>query len=472
MSQGTLLDKVWDLHAVRALEDGRTQLFVGAHYMNEVTCSPAFSMLRERGLTVRFPQRTFGVVDHVNPTDGSGRPYKDAIAEEVTAYVEENSKRFGFAFYGPESADNGIVHVIMPELGITQPGMTICCGDSHTSTHGALGALAFGIGTSQIRDVLSTQTIAMSKPKVRKISIRGKIGKGVYSKDVALTLMRELGVKGGLGYAYEFAGDAVRAMSIEERMTLCNMAIEGGTRFGYVNPDEKTFDYVKGRRFAPKGEGYDAAVSFWKSIASDEGARFDDEVGIDASAITPMVTWGINPGQAIGISESIPRLDLFLGPDRAEAEKALKYMGFAEGCFLKGTKIGVAFIGSCTNGRIYDLREAAKIARERIASADVRALVVPGSRAVKRQAESEGLDKIFKDAGFEWRDAGCSMCLAINPDKLVGRQMCASSSNRNFIGRQGSPNGRTMLMSPAMAAAAAIEGEITDVREYLRESGQ
>ena len=352
------------------------------------------------------------------------------------------------------------MHVIGPELGLTQPGMTIACGDSHTSTHGALGAIAFGIGTSQVRDVLASQCLALDPLKVRRIDVHGQLRPGVYAKDVILTIIRRLGVQGGVGFAYEYGGPTIDRMTIEERMTICNMSIEGGARVGYVNPDETTFAFLEGRRFSPKGEAFDRAVEWWRGIASEPDAEYDDRFGLDASAIEPTVTWGINPGQSVGIGERI---------STTADQEALQFMGFEAGARVEGTRIDVAFIGSCTNGRLSDLEEAAKIVRGRRVASHVKALVVPGSQAVRRAAEAKGLDQIFAKAGFEWRGAGCSMCLAMNPDKLEGRQVCASSSNRNFKGRQGSPTGRTLLMSPAMVAAAAVSGEVVDVRQMLVE---
>ncbi len=459
----TLFHKVWNAHAVRTLPSGQTQLFVGLHLVHEVTSPQAFDMLRQHGWTVAFPERTFATVDHIVPTRERQRPFLDLMAEEMTSVLERNCREYGIPLYGPSgpgSEHQGVVHVIGPQLGLTQPGMTIACGDSHTSTHGAMGAIAFGIGTSQVRDVLASQSLAMDPLKVRRIDITGRLGTGVYAKDVILTIIRRLGVQGGVGFAYEYGGETIDRMSIEERMTVCNMSIEGGARAGYVNPDETTFAFLKGKPFAPQGAAFDRAVTWWRSIASDPDARYDDRVAIDASAITPTVTWGINPGQSVGIDEPIPA-----GAD----EEALAFMDFRRGAPVAGTKIDVAFIGSCTNGRISDLREAAKIVQGRRVASHVQALVVPGSQAVAREAVALGLDQIFTKAGFEWRGAGCSMCLAMNPDKLEGRQVCASSSNRNFKGRQGSPTGRTLLMSPAMVAAAAVAGEVTDVRKMLEE---
>ena len=459
-----LFDKVWDLHRVGVLPSGRDQLFIGLHLIHEVTSPQAFDMLAERALKVAYPQRSFATCDHIIPTKGQGRPFLDPQAEEMMKALEANAARHGLQFFDLASGKQGIVHVIGPELGLTQPGMTIACGDSHTSTHGAFGAIAFGIGTSQVRDVLATQTLAMDRPKVRRIEMRGVLGKGLGAKDLILFILSRLGVEGGLGYAYEYAGPAVRSLSMEGRMTLCNMSIEGGARAGYVSPDETTYEYIKGRPYAPAGADWDRALAFWRGVASGADASFDDEVSFDAAGIEPMVTWGINPGQGMGISERMPRLADLPSERREGARAAYEHMGFAEGDRLAGKRIDVAFIGSCTNGRISDLREAAEIARGRRVAKGVRALVVPGSMQVAAQAREEGLDKIFTEAGFEFRLAGCSMCLAMNPDKLEGRELCASTSNRNFIGRQGSARGRTLLMSPAMVAAAAVSGEIVDTR--------
>ena len=465
MSKGTLFDKVWDTHTVQILPSGQTQLFIGLHLIHEVTSPQAFAMVRERGLKVMYPDRTVATVDHIVPTENQARPFVDTLAEEMIQALENSTKDNGIRFYNIGSGSQGVVHVIAPEQGLTQPGMTIACGDSHTSTHGAFGAIAFGIGTSQVRDVLASQTLALSKLKVRKIEVNGKLQPGVYAKDVVLHIIRKLGVKGGVGYAYEYAGTTFTNMSMEERMTVCNMAIEGGARCGYINPDDVTFDYLKGRDFAPTGEKWEKAVSWWRGMASDADAEYDDIVTFDAAEIEPTVTWGITPGQGIGISEPVPTPDSLPEGDRAIAQEAYSYMQLSPGSPIKGTKVDVCFIGSCTNGRISDLREAAKFAQGHHVANGVKAFVVPGSERVKVQAETEGLDKIFVEAGFEWREAGCSMCLAMNPDKLQGDQISASSSNRNFKGRQGSSTGRTLLMSPAMVVAAAVNGQVSDVRE-------
>ena len=467
MSKGTLFDRVWDLHTVRTLPSGQTQLFIGLHLIHEVTSPQAFAMLRERNLKVLFPERTVATVDHIVPTDNLARPYKDTLAEEMIRALENSVKENNIRFYNVGSGNQGIVHVIAPEQGMTQPGMTIACGDSHTSTHGAFGAISFGIGTSQVRDVLASQTLALAKLKVRRIEVNGTLQPGVYAKDVVLHIIRKLGVKGGVGYAYEYAGTAIERMSMEERMTVCNMSIEGGARCGYVNPDRITYDYLQGREFAPQGEDWEKAVTWWESLRSQPDAEYDDVVVFQAEEIAPTVTWGITPGQGIGIDEAVPTPDSLSESDRVLAEEAYRYMQLQPGQAIVGTPIDVCFIGSCTNGRLSDLREAAKFARGNQVAPQVKAFVVPGSEVVKQQAEAEGLDRIFTDAGFEWRNAGCSMCLAMNPDKLQGDQISASSSNRNFKGRQGSSSGRTLLMSPAMVVAAAISGRVSDVRELL-----
>lgn len=465
MSKGTLYDKVWDSHKVATLPTGQDQIFIGLHLIHEVTSPQAFAMLRESNSKVAFVDRTFATADHIIPTEVQARPFGDSQAELMMQTLEQNTKELGIKFFDLSTQRQGIVHIIGPEMGLTQPGMTIACGDSHTSTHGAFGALAFGIGTTEVRKVLETQTLALSRSKVRRIEFNGELSAGVYAKDVILKIIQKLGVNGGIGYAYEYAGEVFDNMNMEERMTVCNMSIEGGARAGYVNPDQTTIDYIKDREYAPKGEAFKKAEEYWKSIASDKDAIYDDVVKFDASKLEPMVTWGINPGQAVGISENLPFVKDLLESEQGVTKEAYAHMKFKEGDPIEGTKIDVAFIGSCTNGRISDLREAARIIKGSKVADSIKAIVVPGSQQVKKQAESEGLDKIFEEAGFEWRGAGCSMCLAMNPDKLVGNQISASSSNRNFIGRQGSASGRTLLMSPAMVAAAAIEGKVVDVRK-------
>src|SRR6058998_648362 len=447
----TLLDKVWDAHTVRTLPSGQTQLLIGLHLIHEVTTPQAFQMLKELKLKVRMPERTFGTLDHIIPTADQTRPYADPQAEEMAQHMYRNMKEFGLPLFDMASGKQGIVHVIGPELGLSQPGMTIACGDSHTSTHGAVGAIAFGIGTTQVRDVLATQCLAMAKPKLRQVRVEGALAKGVYAKDVILAIINQLGVKGGVGYAYEYAGPVIERMTMEERLTICNMSIEGGARCGYVNPDAATVEYLRGRPYAPKDTAFDRAAAWWKSVATE-----------------PVVTWGINPGMSVGVSQKIPAPESAPEPERPTYREALAHMGFQAGQPIKGAKIDVAFVGSCTNGRLSDLRAAAEVAKKGKVAKHVRALIVPGSQQVAKAAEAEGLHEIFQAAGFQWRKAGCSMCLGMNPDQLVGREMSASSSNRNFIGRQGSPTGRTLLMSPAMVAAAAITGAVADVREILK----
>jgi 3-isopropylmalate/(R)-2-methylmalate dehydratase large subunit len=460
-----LFNKVWDLHTVRDLPGGQTQLFVGLHLIHEVTSPQAFEILRDRGLKVAFPQRTIATVDHIVPTASQSRPFQDGLAEQMMSAIEKNCAEFGVTLLNLSDERQGIVHVVGPEQGLTQPGMTIVCGDSHTSTHGAFGSIAIGIGTSNVAEVLATQTMFLNRPKVRRVVVNGELAPGVYAKDVILHIIQQLGVQGGVGHAYEFAGTTFDAMSMEERMTVCNMSIEGGARCGYINPDQKTVDYLRGRPFVPQGAEFDRAAAWWLSLASGEDAQFDDVVNFDAADIEPTVTWGITPAQSVGISQSLPRVSDVEPEEQKLIREALEFMGLQEGQPIKGTRIDVAFIGSCTNSRISDLREAARVVAGHKVASHVKAIVVPGSQLVRRQAMSEGLHKIFEAAGFEWRAAGCSMCLAMNPDKLQGREMCASSSNRNFKGRQGSPTGRTLLMSPAMVAAAAIDGHVADVRD-------
>ena len=463
----TLFDKVWAAHTVRELPNGMTQLLIGTHLIHEVTSPQAFGMLRDLKLPVLYPHRTFATVDHIVPTDEREEPFSDSLADAMIKELRRNCDEAGIKFFDMASGKQGIVHIVGPEQGITQPGTTIACGDSHTSTHGAFGAIAFGIGTSQVRDVLATQTMALQKPKVRRIEVNGKLAPGVYAKDVVLHIIRKLGVNGGLGYAYEYAGSTFDHFTQEERMTVCNMSIEGGARVGYVNPDQTTFDYLRGRPYAPSQADYDSAITRWKSFASDPDAKYDDIVKYDAADIGPTVTWGINPGQAIFIDEAVPTPEELPEKDRSTAEEAYAHMKLRPGQPIKGTKVDVAFLGSCTNARISDLQEVAKYLQGKKIKAGVKGIVVPGSQGVAAIAESMGLADIFRNAGFEWRGAGCSMCLGMNPDKLIGDQLCASSSNRNFKGRQGSPTGRTVLMSPLMVAAAAVTGEISDAREVF-----
>jgi 3-isopropylmalate/(R)-2-methylmalate dehydratase large subunit len=465
MSARNLFDKVWDDHAVRELPNGQTQLLIGTHLIHEVTSPQAFGMLRDRNLEVRMPERTFATVDHIVPTESQVEPFADPLADAMIRELRSNCARYGITMFDLDSGRQGIVHMVGPELGITQPGTTIACGDSHTSTHGAFGAIAFGIGTSQVRDVLASQTLAMTKPKVRRIQVDGALGPGVYAKDVILHIIRTLGVNGGIGYAYEFAGELFDRMTMEERMTVCNMSIEGGARCGYVNPDATTFAYLEGRPYAPQGAAFDEAVARWSASASDPGCSYDDVVTIDAADIAPTVTWGINPGQAISIEEPVPTVEGSAPSERAAVAEALEHMKLAPGAPIAGTPIDVAFLGSCTNARLSDFVEAARFLKGRRVAPGVKAIAVPGSQQVKAACEELGIDRIFSAAGFEWRAAGCSMCLAMNPDKLVGDQLCASSSNRNFKGRQGSPTGRTVLMSPVMVVAAAVTGRVSDARE-------
>lgn len=462
-----LFQKVWDDHVVGRLDNGQYQMFMALHLIHEVTSPQAFGMLKDKGLNVAYPNRTFATVDHIIPTDDQSRPLADDMAERMIQVLSDATAEHGIEFFAPESGSQGIVHVVGPELGLTQPGMTICCGDSHTSTHGAFGCIALGIGTSQVRDVLATQTLAMDPLKVRRIEVQGKLPPGVTAKDVTLHIIRTLGVNGGVGYAYEYAGSAIENMTMEERMTVCNMSIEGGARCGYINPDETTFEYLRGRERVPSGADFDEAVARWKSYASDPDAEYDDRVVIPAEDISPTVTWGINPGQAVSITENTPDPEKTDESIRYLVTDALGYMQLKPDTPIKGTHIDVAFIGSCTNGRLGDFKAVAEVIKGRKVAPGVKAIAVPGSEKVDKEARALGLNEIFEEAGFEWRKPGCSMCLAMNPDKLVGDEVCASSSNRNFIGRQGSSTGRTILMSPVMVAAAAIEGEVADAREVF-----
>jgi len=465
MSEGTLYDKVWERHRVTTLPNGQDQLFVGLHLIHEVTSPQAFGMLRERDIEVARPDLTHATVDHIVPTADQSRPYGDDSAEEMMAELEENVREAGIDFSDPTTGDQGIVHVIGPEQGLTQPGTTIVCGDSHTSTHGAFGALAFGIGTSQIRDVLATGTIAMEKQKVRKIEVTGELPDGVEAKDIILEIIRRLGTEGGVGYVYEYAGEAIENLDMEGRMSICNMSIEGGARAGYVNPDETTYEWLEGRDEIPEGEAFEVRKEYWESIRSDEDAEYDDVVTIDGSELEPVVTWGTTPGQGVGVTEPIPEPEELPEEKQDTARRAQEHMRVEPGDTMEGYDIDVAFLGSCTNARLPDLRRAARIVEGREVHDDVRAMVVPGSQRVQRAAEEEGLKDVFEEAGFDWRNAGCSMCLGMNEDQLEGDEACASSSNRNFVGRQGSKDGRTVLMNPRMVVAAAVNGEVTDVRD-------
>jgi len=464
----TLFAKVWESHSVATLSNGQTQLLIDTHLIHEVTSPQAFGMLRDLNLKVAYPERTFATVDHIVPTDSQVSPLSDPLAEAMIQELNRNAKEFGVTYFNLASGKQGIVHVVGPEQGITQPGTTIACGDSHTATHGAFGAIAFGIGTTQVRDVLATQTMALSPMKVRRINVDGKLKPGVYSKDVILHIIRLLGAGGGKGYAYEYGGNIFDGFTMEERMTVCNMSIEGGARCGYVNPDETTFEYLKGRPYAPKEADWDKAVEAWKAVASDPDCVYDDIVNIRAEDVPPTVTWGVSPDQAISVTENVPTPESATSnTQRDSINEALEYMKLPAGEPILGTKIDVAFLGSCTNGRISDFREVAHYIKGRHVASHVKAIAVPGSQIVAIMAEKEGLDKVFTDAGFEWRAAGCSMCLAMNPDKLIGDQLCASSSNRNFKGRQGSITGRTILMSPLMVAAAAVTGGVADARQVF-----
>ncbi len=464
----TLYKKTWDAHAVGKIADGRTQLFIGTHLIHEVTSPQAFGMLRDLNLAVKYPQRTFATVDHIVPTESQVQPFADPLAEGMINELKKNVEEHGIKYFSLNTGMQGIVHMVGPEQGITQPGTTIVCGDSHTATHGAFGAIAFGIGTTQVRDVLATQSLAMAELKVRRINVNGELKTGVYAKDVILYIIRHLGAKGGIGFAYEYGGDVFDRMTMEERMTVCNMSIEGGARCGYVNPDETTYEYLKGKPYAPKEAEWDDAVKRWNSYASDADCEFDDVVNFSAEDIEPTVTWGISPDHGVGISETIPDPDkAATAEEKASIVEALEYMRLPAGTPVTDIPVDVAFLGSCTNGRLSDFREAASILKGHKVAPNVKAIAVPGSQITAHQCEQEGIAEIFREAGFEWRAAGCSMCLAMNPDKLIGDQICASSSNRNYKGRQGSPTGRTILMSPAMVVAAAVKGKVTDVRTTL-----
>ncbi len=465
MSKNTLYDKVWDSHTVAHLDSGQEQIFIGLHLIHEVTTPQAFAMLKEIGAGVAFPDRTVATVDHIIPTLKQIRPYEDEQAERMMAALEENVSEFGVRFLHLGSGKQGIVHVIGPELGLSQPGMTIACGDSHTSTHGAMGSLGFGIGTTEVGHVLATQTLALNRLRVKRIDVSGVLGPGVTPKDVILRIIHDLGIKGGLGFAYEYGGDVFASMSMEGRMTVCNMSIEGGARIGYVNPDQTTYDYLAGRELSPEGEAWEKGLSYWKEVASGGDAEYDELYEVEGESIEPMVTWGINPGQSVAVSAPLPEVSRFSGEDRKTAEHGYEFMGLKPGEAILGTKVDVAFLGSCTNSRISDLREGARLIRGNKVHPKVKMLVVPGSQQVKRQAEQEGLHEVFQEAGAEWREAGCSMCLGMNPDKLEGAERSISTSNRNFIGRQGSPRGRTHLGSPALVVSSAIAGRIADPRE-------
>jgi 3-isopropylmalate/(R)-2-methylmalate dehydratase large subunit len=462
----TLFEKLWDSHVVCEPEGKPALLYIDLHLIHEVTSPQAFEGLREAGRHVRRPRLTVGTIDHNVPTTDRRLPITDLIAAKQIETLRRNCREFGITLYDINSAEQGIVHVIGPELGLTQPGMTIVCGDSHTSTHGAFGSLAFGIGTSEVEHVLATQCLQQNKPCTMKVNVSGTLTQGVTAKDLALAIIGKTGTDGATGHVIEYAGEAVRALSMEGRMTLCNMSIEAGARAGMVAPDETTFSYLEGRRFAPRDGEWDEKVAYWRTLHGDEGATFDRIVELDASTLAPFVTWGTSPGMVVPVSGRVPE------PSEGENESderairsALEYMGLAPGTSIEEIAVDRIFIGSCTNARIEDLRDAARVVRGYRIDKRVRAMVVPGSQAVKREAEAEGLDRTFQEAGFEWRESGCSMCLGMNPDILQPGERCASTSNRNFEGRQGR-GGRTHLVSPAMAAAAAIKGHFTDVRNW------
>lgn len=466
MSQ-TLFEKVWNKHVVAQEPDCPAVLYIDLHLIHEVTSPQAFSELKSRGLKVRRPDRTLATCDHSTPTISRDLSVADAMAAKQVQTLYANAKEHGIRLYDLSSDKQGIVHMIGPELGATQPGMTIVCGDSHTSTHGAFGALAFGIGTSEVGHVLATQCLLQRKPKTCRIQIDGTLKNGVTAKDIILALIAKTGTEGGTGYVYEYAGSAIRALSMEGRMTISNMSIEGGARAGMVAPDDTTFEYVAGREFAPKGADWDKALAYWKTLPTDDGAAFDHTVTLDANSLEPMITYGTNPGMGIGITQRIPDpAKTSTASDKAALEKALAYMDLRPGEPILGQPVNVVFIGSCTNARISDLRQAASLLKGRKIAEGVRTLVVPGSEQVKRQAEAEGLDKIFREAGAEWRSAGCSMCIAMNGDDVKAGEYCVSTSNRNFEGRQGK-GARTLLASPLTAAATAIAGKVADARELL-----
>src|ERR1700758_3229684 len=458
----TLFEKIWNAHLVAQPAERSPILYIDLHLVHEVTSPQAFDGLRASGRGVRQPLRTVATVDHNVPTTPRNTPITDPIAAKQIEALQKNCREFEVPLFDMNSPEQGIVHVIGPELGLTQPGMTIVCGDSHTSTHGAFGALAFGIGTSEVEHVLATQCLPQRKPKTMKIEVNGSLPEGVTAKDLALGVIGKIGTDGATGHVIEYAGEVVRGLSMEARMTLCNMSIEAGARAAMVAPDETTFAYVKGRRFAPQGEAWDKALTYWKTLVSDPGAHFDKVLTIDAATLAPFVTWGTNPGMVVQITGRVPDMN---GGDRRATEQALQYMGLQPGTRIEDIAIDRVFIGSCTNSRLEDLRAAARVAKGYHVNPKVRAMVVPGSQAVKHAAEQEGLHRIFQEAGFEWRESGCSMCLGMNPDILQPGERCASTSNRNFEGRQGR-GGRTHLVSPMMAAAAAISGHFTDIRKW------
>ena len=462
----TMVEKIWDSHVVHEEPGQPAILYVDLHLVHEVTSPQAFDGLRMNGRHVRRPDLTVATVDHNVPTTDRALPITDEVSLKQIQALVRNCEEFGLTLFDIHSPGQGIVHVIGPEQGYTQPGKTIVCGDSHTSTHGAFGALAMPIGTTQVEQVLATQCLVQAKPRTMEVRVNGALPTGVTAKDLILGIIGQIGVGGGIGHVIEYTGEAVRSLSMEGRMTVCNMSIEGGARAGLIAPDDTTFEYMRGRPQVPQGEAFDAAAEEWRSLASDPGAAYDTLVEIDATSLSPFVTWGTNPGMVVPVTGRVPDPASFDSPtERAAAERALEYMGLEPNTPMQNVSIDNVFIGSCTNSRIEDLRAAAAVVKGRKAHANVHAMVVPGSTAVKIQAEAEGLDRIFKDAGLDWREAGCSMCLGMNPDILQPRQRCASTSNRNFEGRQG-PGGRTHLVSPQMAAAAAIAGHFVDIREW------
>ena len=460
----TLFEKVWDTHSVKTLSNGQTQLLIGTHLIHEVTSPQAFGMLRERGLSVRFPKRTFATVDHIVPTNEMVEPYSDSLAQGMIEELRKNCAKNDITFFDTNTGHQGIVHIVGPEQGITQPGTTIACGDSHTSTHGAFGCLAMGIGTSEVEHVLATQCLVMNKQKNMRISINGPLKKNVFAKDLTMFLIGKIGTAGGTGHVIEYDGSTIESLSMEGRMTVCNMAIEAGARAGMIAPDEKTFDYLKSKPHSPKGDDYETALSYWKTFHSDENSNFDTVHNFFAKEIEPQVTWGTSPEMVIGVKDRIPSEEDYTSQtERNNFEAALDYMGLSAGDSLENYSLDQIFIGSCTNSRIEDLREAAEILDGNVISKKIkRAMIVPGSGLVKKQAEEEGLHETFISSGFEWREPGCSMCLGMNPDQLGEKERCASTSNRNFEGRQGHL-GRTHLVSPAMAAAAALAGNFIDI---------
>jgi 3-isopropylmalate/(R)-2-methylmalate dehydratase large subunit len=462
----TLFEKIWDTHVVKTIPDGPSVLYIDRHFIHEVTSPQAFKGLTNRGAKLFRPKQVIATADHNVPTLHQELPIKEELSRIQVQTLKDNCSAFGIELYGLGHPFQGIVHVIGPELGITQPGQTIVCGDSHTSTHGAFGAIAFGIGTSEVEMVFATQCLMQSKPKLMRINVEGQLKKGVVSKDIVLYIIAQLTASGATGYAVEFAGSAIRALSMEARMTICNMSIEMGARCGMIAPDETTFAYMKGREFAPKGEEWDKKLAYWKTLSSDNNAKFDMEVNIKAEDIEPMITYGTNPGMGIGVSGHVPALNEIEDREKPSFEKSLHYMGFAPGEIIKGHKVDYVFIGSCTNSRIEDLRMVADFVKGKHKADGVEVWIVPGSKQVEAQAKKEGIDTVLEAAGFQLRQPGCSACLGMNEDKIPAGAYCISTSNRNFEGRQG-PNARTMLASPLTAAVAAITGVISDVREYL-----